>query len=96
VKELKIEYVYFLKCGDLVKIGTTKDLEKRKRQLATGNGKEMKFIYVVLGGKDVEYGYHLMFADDRIKGEWFRAETIERFIKRDVMTRQVMTEEGII
>lgn len=96
MKETKIQYVYFLKCDNLIKIGTTQNLDKRKRQLAVGNGKEMKFIYAVLGGKDVEYGFHLRFRDDSVRGEWFIAKNIEKWIKRDIMTKQIMIEEGII
>ncbi|WP_297419602.1 GIY-YIG nuclease family protein [Clostridium sp.] len=94
INKNNLGYVYFILCENLVKIGTTKDIDKRIKQLSTGNGKEMKLIYYVFGGKGTEWGMHQRFQNDRVRGEWFNySDDIKNWIRLDKLTREVMSQE---
>jgi hypothetical protein len=63
--------VYFLRGGDLVKIGTSNNPRRRIDEIKTGSAVELSLLQVIDGGRDVERGLHTRFADQRSHGEWF-------------------------
>ncbi len=63
---------YFLRAGDHVKVGKTKDdLRRRVGTLQTGNPEEIEILGWVPG--DVEKAFHAHFDKFRALGEWFYA-----------------------
>ena len=66
--------VYFLRCGDAMKIGyTTRDLTSRLAAFATGNPKPMTMIGAVPGRRSTERELHERCRPIRLRGEWFQA-----------------------
>lgn len=65
-------YFYHLPIQNLVKIGTSKDVEQRINQLSTGCTEKGELIRVIpdLSFK-AERWLHEYFAEARVKGEWF-------------------------
>lgn len=63
--------IYFVRSGDLVKIGKTKNLKMRLRELQRFNSHELRVIVTIPGRETQERKLHDLFADRRVKGEWF-------------------------
>jgi hypothetical protein len=63
--------VYFIRMGDLIKIGYTTNLQKRVSGLSLTMA---HVVATVFGGSALEEELHERFADLREHGEWFRAE----------------------
>jgi hypothetical protein len=57
--------------GGSVKIGVTDDVEKRLRNMQTGNHQALAVIRLFEGGEAEERQLHERFADHRLSGEWF-------------------------
>jgi hypothetical protein len=73
--------VYFVRCGDLIKIGTTICLPSRLDTFATDAPHPPEVLLVVAGGRTEERQVHALFADERVRGEWFRPSgRLMRFI----------------
>lgn len=63
--------VYFIACGDLVKIGKTFDIEARIRDLQCGSPVLLTLLKTTPGYSELESALHNHFADRRRHGEWF-------------------------
>lgn len=74
--------VYFIGCGDHVKIGIANSVEKRLKTLATGHHQELTLLAVIKDAPgEMEIELHQRFADDRVRGEWFKlSPDIQAFI----------------
>jgi len=83
-------FIYFIQAGGTggpMKIGISKDPEKRLKALQVGSHELLKIIYKKnLGGEaeNMELFLHEKFKNFRIRGEWFRPdreiyEVIEKF-----------------
>ena len=73
-RNIHAERVYFMKAGELVKIGTTKgSVAARAAQLQTGCPHKIEVLCVINGGHDRESRLHRQFAHLRVHGEWFFA-----------------------
>ena len=68
----KIGVVYFIKSGDKVKIGFTRDIDGRLAPLQSGNPHEMRLLGTIPATDDTEAFFHQMFAAQRVVGEWFK------------------------
>lgn len=67
--------IYFIGCGDLVKIGTTaRGVSARLSNLQTGNPASMVLLGRMLGDADVEGDLHRRFRTLHVRGEWFRRD----------------------
>ncbi|MEU4729618.1 GIY-YIG nuclease family protein [Streptomyces sp. NPDC023588] len=55
----------------LVKIGMSKDPNRRLRDLATGTPGQLEVIWSHEGGSSLEALLHRHFADRHVRGEWF-------------------------
>lgn len=75
-----VGYVYFIRSGQSVKIGFSRDVKKRLQQLKTGAAHKVSILAAVPGTMDTEAYFHRMFAEYRMSGEWFRYEgELKRF-----------------
>ena len=73
--------IYFVKCGEYVKIGRTVDMAHRLSGLQTGNPYELEVLKVIDEGKYTESGLHERFKEYRVRGEWFTLnDEIKAFI----------------
>lgn len=74
--------VYFIRAGDLVKIGHSVNPPQRLRMLRTGSPVPLEFWHLEAGGKDRERELHERFAADRAHGEWFHiSDAIREYVE---------------
>lgn len=68
------EIVYFMKAGELVKIGMTRgNVLTRAAQLQTGCPHKIEVLCTINGDQERESRLHRQFAHLRVHGEWFFA-----------------------
>lgn len=92
-------YIYFIgnKSRTSIKIGYSKNPEKRLKQLQTANAELLEILYVVEGGRVTERYYHNYFSDVYNKtGEWFEYDFVYKWILRDKKEKQIQRELGLI
>ncbi|MEP0323269.1 GIY-YIG nuclease family protein [Bauldia litoralis] len=82
-----ISRVYFVRCGNGIKIGTSTDVTARMDALANANPHPLILIGVIDGGVTVERLIHDALSEYRIHREWFHArkpviDLIDRLIAR--------------
>lgn len=68
----RIGYVYFIRCGDYVKIGFSHEPEARQRELETGNPEKCVLVAMHEGTQSDERKLHRYFVSWHVRGEWFR------------------------
>ena len=78
-------YIYILSDEhDRIKIGVTKNmLEQRVNDLQTGNADELTVSYLsnpVYEYEKIEAAAHQLFANDRIRGEWFDGKIFKKAV----------------
>jgi hypothetical protein len=80
-------FVYLIRAGSRnYKIGTSMNVNKRLRQLATASSKPIQLIAVAPGGRQLEQDLHRELKRFRIRLEWFRDaqnEIVQRFAALD-------------
>lgn len=84
--------VYFIRLGDRIKIGTTTSLRGRLDSMRTMASQEPEVLLAVSGGYKEERQVHALFADERVRGEWFEpSERLLKFIaeRRDQDVRHI-------
>lgn len=71
-------FVYFVQglCGGAIKIGYSHDPVKRIKELQTGYPDTLTILLMIPGDLQLESQLHTLFADFRLKGEWFRPEPL--------------------
>ncbi|NCI19843.1 GIY-YIG nuclease family protein [Clostridium botulinum] len=83
--------VYFIldTSANLVKIGFTRNLKRRMKQLETSNC-NLKIIYKIENcSMDYEQSLHIFFQTERVKNEWFNyGDSIKQWIKRDKIKKE--------
>jgi len=67
--------IYFIRAGNFIKIGYAVDPYSRLKQLQTGNPQKLELVGYVEGDYETEAHIHSLFADFRVKGEWFELNT---------------------
>jgi len=65
-------HVYFIRQGELVKIGVSKKVPTRQTQLSDSGRIETELLGSVPAGYPSERACHMVLADLRERGEWFR------------------------
>ena len=65
--------VYFVRCGDLVKIGTSNDVYQRMSSIRTMTPLPLELLAIGAGSRAEEADLHARFAHLRQHGEWFTA-----------------------
>jgi hypothetical protein len=81
--------VYFIHDGEYVKIGVTNSgVQKRIKNLQTGSSRPLRVVATIQSCEPykLESSLHTMFADKRVKGEWFditieKVASIVRFVE---------------
>ena len=63
-----------------VKIGYTKNIANRMKNLQTANSEKLRLVFWMEGDKNFEKKLHDLFIKDRIQGEWFSESIIEKFL----------------
>jgi len=87
-------FIYFIqgKSSGAVKIGYTVDVFKRLKGLQTGYPDTLIIRCCIPGSPDTESGYHEMFKEERLKGEWFKPS--EKLMKKiDALVECVKRED---
>lgn len=64
--------VYFILCGEYVKIGVAVDVERRLRHLQMSNPHPLELIATMDGERDLERQLHCRFVRYHARGEWYR------------------------
>jgi hypothetical protein len=76
------EVVYFLRGGDVIKIGYTTNLAARQRALETASAVPLELLASVPGDRREEARLHREWWHLHIRGEWFHAdEELLRYIR---------------
>jgi hypothetical protein len=67
-------WVYFVQesGAGAIKIGTTKNVSTRVREMAVGTPHLLAVLAVIEGNRNTEQALHRRFRHARIRGEWFR------------------------
>lgn len=63
--------VYFIECAGRIKIGFSKSLEDRLRDLSTGAPAKLNLLGTVEGDRALEAKLHRSLRIHRVSGEWF-------------------------
>ena len=64
--------IYFIRCQDYVKIGTTTgDVRLRVQQLQMCNPYPLELIATMEGGREIEQQIHALFVHRHKRGEWY-------------------------
>lgn len=78
--------IYFIRGGDLIKIGKTNNLRSRLSGLQNGSSHPLEILLVLADTGALEKVLHRRFAKARAHGEWFRAEPkLLAYIERERM-----------
>ena len=64
-------FVYFVRSGNLIKIGVARNVRKRLDGLQCGNPELLSLLALQPGDQNLERRLHKQFAADRVRGEWF-------------------------
>lgn len=73
--------VYFMKCRDRIKIGTSLDPDDRLRTLQTGSAYPIVLLGTIPGSFKTENAVHRALSPWRLDGEWFsNCPPVRRFI----------------
>lgn len=68
----KQRHVYFIQCGEFIKIGTAIDVGARIRSIRASNPHPIEVLKVMPADDDLEKDLHKRFATSRHRGEWFK------------------------
>jgi len=73
-RDLENGFTYFVRDGDVIKIGYSAHPARRINTLQSGIARPLEVLAVV--GMEIadEFSLHQQFAHLRVRGEWFRAE----------------------
>lgn len=63
--------VYFIAAGGMIKIGISKDPERRIAELGRSSPLPLSILAIIPGGRNREKSLHERFAEHRKHGEWF-------------------------
>jgi hypothetical protein len=75
--------IYFIRCGDFVKIGRAENPAERVKGLQTGNPYEVELLGVFDGNDSEERRLHAAFSPFHHKFEWFfLTKTIRSFVEQ--------------
>lgn len=73
--------VYFIACGDFVKVGRAFDVATRLGELQVGNPVELTLLATLPGERVAEARLHRMLAPERARGEWFCGPRTNRVVR---------------
>lgn len=86
------DMLYLIQCDETqqIKIGVSKNPNKRLKQLQTGNGSKLRLLKVYQIENDIfiEKRLHKMFWQNRRKGEWFQFSPLHEYL--DVIDNYIL------
>lgn len=87
--------LYFIGCNDhAIKIGFTDDVNRRLKQLQTGNPYELKLLHIIDAiNPQLEKFVHEFFESEHIKNEWYEHKIVSHIInllKQGLSMQQVI------
>lgn len=83
-----VSWVYFVRSGDRVKIGVSRNPRSRLGELRIGSSRLLRLSYVTPGDISLERQLHREFGADRVTGEWFiYSRQIRDWIAKDELAR---------
>ena len=76
--------VYFVQVGESgpIKIGKTNDVSARIRSLQTAQAEELRLIATISVDEWPEWKLHQLFAEHRLRGEWFEPAPVLEWISK--------------
>ena len=74
IEKLAGEWVYFIQCGDKIKIGFSRSLARRFAKMATDLPQTPTLLHIEAGDARLEKMLHREFRALRTRGEWFKAD----------------------
>jgi hypothetical protein len=88
--------VYFVEAvgGGVVKIGTSMNVSQRLAQLQSGFPFELKLLRVLPGYLEEEKFFHDLFAEYRVRAEWFEGQVVKDWIASDLLLPQLRVQCG--
>lgn len=88
--------VYFIEAvgAGLVKIGTSTNVTQRLAQLQSGFPYELKLLRVLPGYLEEERFFHDLFAEYRVRAEWFESEVVKGWIASSLLLPQLRVQCG--
>lgn len=87
-------FTYFVRDGDVIKIGSSAQPKRRIYALQTGIARPLEVLAVVDMDIADEFTTHEQFAHLRVRGEWFRAEAdLLQFIET-IKTHRVPVDDA--
>lgn len=69
--DIGTHHVYFLYCAGFIKIGVTKGLIRRLKEIQIGTPFPSQAVLLLRGGKLTEEYMHHLFSEYHHRGEWF-------------------------
>lgn len=86
-------WTYFISDGKSVKIGAAACVRTRLRTLQTHNPNRLQVLAMVRGGEVLESAYHALFAEHRLRNEWFALapEIADEIAYLEVLSRKRAT-----
>jgi hypothetical protein len=93
---MKRGHVYFLECGDFIKIGWSQNARMRINGLQNSLPFEIRVLCISYGDVKLEKALHAKFAHLRHRGEWFRksAEIYDEIKSLSPWTREALENES--
>lgn len=98
-KKIGLGEIYFIRVGDLFKIGATRDLYGRFRTIQVCNPTECVLIHSIKTNdmKATEKLFHSLFSRHIVRGEWFTLSDIDiAYIKRGKYSKTIMDSIGVM
>ena len=71
VPDARGDHLYFIQCGEAVKIGRARDIAARLANMQANNPQPLDCLCSLTGRGHEERHWQAMFATDLIRGEWF-------------------------
>jgi len=71
IPDTPTEWVYAVRQGNYIKIGLSRNVANRLRELQTSSPEPLHLVGTFAGGRRLERLLHQRFADHRVRGEWF-------------------------
>ena len=74
--------VYFLRCGDRIKIGFSQNVRRRMTELRSGSADDPVLLFTVPGARPLEEYFHKRFEYEHVRREWFSYDgAVKAFIE---------------
>lgn len=87
------QWVYFIRQGAYVKIGTARNVAKRFSEMQVGSPHKLILLGVIPGDRIIEKWVHTRVKTGRIRGEWFYFTSVQPFLDEFVKSQEDWREE---